>query len=251
MAAALTTAALDLVFPAFCPVCAARLGRGRRDPLCGDCWSAIDRIAGPACDTCGLPFPTFVANEGVTASAPMPPAARDRCGACAAEPPRFDYARAAGAYAGPLREALHALKFHGRRGLARPLAALVREQCADALASDVDALVPVPLTRARERARGFNQAGLIAARLATALDLPVRGRWLRRIRETAPQTELAAAERTRNVRDAFAASAAVSGRHVVVVDDVFTTGATAAECARALRGAGARRVGVLTVARVL
>jgi ComF family protein len=276
VAAALTTAALDLVFPAVCPVCASRLGRGRRDPMCGDCWSAIDRIAGPACDSCGLPFPTFTGRLaiGVTGSAISPGAvtpsasesvsrsesaatvatvavASGRCGACAAAPPCFDYARAAGAYAGPLREALHALKFHGRRGLARPLAALVREQCAHALAPDIDALVPVPLARARERARGFNQAGLIATRLAAGLGVPVRGRWLRRLRETAPQTELAAAERTRNVRDAFAASPAVSGRHVVIVDDVFTTGATAAECARVLRRAGACRVGVLTVARVL
>ncbi|HEY3067568.1 MAG TPA: ComF family protein [Methylomirabilota bacterium] len=233
---ALTTAALDLIFPAICPVCASRLGRGRRDPLCGDCWSAIDRITGPGCATCGLPFPTF---------------GTDRCGSCAADPPAFDYARAAAAYAGPLREALHALKFHGRRGLARPLAALVREQCAETLPPDVDALVPVPLAQARERARGFNQAALVTARLAGALKLPARGGWLRRMRETAPQTELAAAERARNVRDAFAASPAVAGRHVVVVDDVFTTGATAAECARVLRRAGARRVGVLTVARVL
>jgi ComF family protein len=242
MAAALTTAAVDLVFPAVCPVCASRLGPGRRDPLCGDCWSGIERISPPACETCGLPFPTFT----VTASTP-----RGRCGACAAEPPSFDYARAAGAYAGPLREALHALKFRERRGLARPLAALVREQCAGTLPRDVDALVPVPLGRGRERARGFNQAALIAARLADALHLPVRSRWLVRVRETAPQTELAASERQRNVRHAFAAADAVAGRHVVVVDDVFTTGATAAECARALRAAGARQVGVLTVARVL
>jgi len=268
---ALTTAALDLIFPAICPVCASRLGRGRRDPLCGDCWNAIDRIV-PGCETCGLPFPTFASvvsartlDSGVASAsgatraggaAPLSsvtsaPPARGRCGACAAEPPSFEYARAAGAYAGPLREALHALKFHGRRALARPLAALVREQCAGLLPPDVDALVPVPLARERERTRGFNQAGLIAEQLKGALRVPVRARWLARVRETAPQTELTGADRQRNVRGAFVASGAVGGRHVLVVDDIFTTGATAAECARALRRAGARRVGVLTVARVL
>jgi ComF family protein len=239
-----TTAALDLVFPAICPVCAAQLGRGRRDPLCGDCWNAIDRIV-PGCEACGLPFPTC-AVPAVTAPTP-----HGRCGECLAEAPGFDYARAAGAYAGTLREALHALKFHGRRALARPLAALVREECIHLLPPDVDALVPVPLARDRERTRGFNQAGLIAAGLKRGLQAPVRARWLARIRETAPQTELTAAERQRNVRGAFVASAAVAGHHVVVVDDIFTTGATATECARALRRAGARRVGVVTVARVL
>jgi len=81
--------------------------------------------------------------------------------------------------------------------------------------------------------------------------VPVRSRWLGRVRATGPQTDLGAAERRANVRDAFAAVTAVAGRHVVVVDDVLTTGATAAECARILRSAGAARVGVLTVARVL
>ena len=149
-----------------------------------------------------------------------------------------------------VRDALHAFKFEGRRALARPLAALVLEQWAPVIGADVAALVPVPLGRARERERGFNQAALLAERVAAGLGVPLRSRWLVRARATRPQSDLGAAERRANVRGAFAAATAAAGHHVVVVDDVLTTGATVEECARALRVAGAARVGVLTVARV-
>jgi ComF family protein len=234
-------AALDLVFPARCPVCEAVLADGRRDPLCGPCWTAIRRLPSACCECCGGPLPAL---EPV-------PGAPPRCGACAGEPRAWDWARAAAAYEGVARDAIHALKFRGKRALARPLAALIVEQCADAVGGTAPALVPVPLARARQRERGFNQAGLIAEHVGAALALPVRPRWLARTRATGPQTDLGAVERRANVRDAFAAVSAVAGRHVVIVDDVLTTGATVAECARVVRAAGAVRVGVLTVARVL
>jgi ComF family protein len=150
-----------------------------------------------------------------------------------------------------VREALHAFKFEGRRALAGPLADLLVEQCAGGLPGPVDALVPVPLGRARERERGFNQAALLAARLAPALRVPVRAPWLARVRPTAPQSDLRGRERRANVKDAFRAHAAVAGCRVVVVDDILTTGATVGECARALRARGAGAVGVLAVARAL
>src|SRR5919106_2841683 len=103
-------AALDLVFPALCPVCGATLAEGRRDPLCGACWRAIPRIGPPCCERCG---------------APLAPAGPGVCGACVAEPPDWDWARAGAEYAGVIRDAIHALKFEGQRALARPLAALV------------------------------------------------------------------------------------------------------------------------------
>jgi ComF family protein len=232
---ALATAVLDLLFPAVCPVCSARLGAGRHDPLCGACWASFARLAPPFCATCGVPVPS----DAVV-----------RCAVCRAAAPAFDYARAAASYGGALRDAVHALKFGGRRSLARPLGDLIVEHCAGALAAP-DALVPVPLARARERERGFNQAGLLAERLGERLGVRVRSRWLVRLRATAAQSDLSAAERRANVADAFAAAPAVAGRDVVVIDDVITTGATVAECARALHEAGARRVGVLAVARVL
>jgi len=230
---ALATAALDLLFPAVCPLCAVRLGPGRHDPVCGACWSAFERLSPPLCARCGMPLASDQA----------------ACASCAAAPPPWDYARAAAAYAGTVREAIHTLKFNGRRSLAHPLAGLVYEQCGDI--ERPDAIVPVPLAPGRERDRGFNQSLLIAERLAERFGVRVRPRWLVRLRATAPQSGLAAAERRTNVSGAFAASPGVAGRHVLVIDDVITTGATAGDCARALRLAGAFRIGVLTVARVL
>ncbi|HEY7649025.1 MAG TPA: ComF family protein [Methylomirabilota bacterium] len=244
------TAVLDLLFPALCPVCRLPLHAGRRDPLCGACWMAIARLHAPCCARCGLPFLTFSPPD----SGDLPDGRRRAtalCAGCAADPPPYDWARAAGVYVDPLRAALHAFKFHGARALARPLADLVIEQWGREVPADVDALVPVPLAPARERQRGFNQAGLLAERLARGLGRPVQPRWLCRARPTPPQSELGAAERWANVRNAFQAAPAVGGRHLLVVDDVLTTGATAAECARALRAAGARAVGVVTVARVV
>ena len=237
-------AVLDLVFPALCPVCGVALGAGRRDPLCGECWTGLERIAPPWCDRCGLPFLRLVPAGPAAGSAGV-------CQACATTPPAFVYARAATYYGDRARAALQALKFRGKRALARPLADLVYEQVAHSLPGDIEALVPVPLSPARERERGFNQSALLAERIARRLDVPVRPRWLVRTRATRPQTDLSARERRANVRQAFRATPAVEGRHVVVVDDVLTTGATVEECCRALGAAGARQVGVLTVARVV
>ena len=234
-------AALDLVFPAICPVCASALAAGRRDPLCGTCWETMPRLSPPWCERCGLAFATF---------GPLAESTRRECHACSTEPPAFAWARAAVDYDGAAREALQAFKFGGRRLLARPLAALVAETPEAARAMRADALVPVPLAPARERDRGFNQAAVLAERLAGHFGVAVRASWLARTRMTAPQTELSAPERRANVRGAFAATRAVRGRMVVIVDDVFTTGATVSECARALVEAGAQEVGVLTIARV-
>lgn len=232
-------AALDLVFPALCPSCRSPLGPGRRDPLCGPCFTGIARIVPPVCTRCGLPL-----SLPRTVDAPY-------CLRCLAAPPAYDYARGAGIYAGALRDALRALKFQGKRAVARPLAELMLEQATATFAPDVDALVPVPLARHRLRERGFNQAELIAERVARVLTVPLRRRWLFRVRETSPQSDLTAAERRANVDRAFLATSAAAGKHVIIIDDILTTGATAGACARALRAAGASRIGVATVARVV
>ena len=281
-----TLAALDLVFPAFCSICEGTLGAGRRDPLCGRCWGAITRLAAPWCHVCGASSPTAVTFDGphrvehgregaaapTTGGVGLPSPGRSSescdsgewvtqpvegvapsrpCSTCTADPPQYDYARSAAVYEGALREALHAFKFSGKRALARPLGDLAIEQCVASLLAGIEAVIAVPLARERERERGFNQAALLAQRIAKRLGVPTRPRWLARVRATRPQSDLPAAERRVNVRGAFQASRAVVGRHVLVVDDVLTTGATLGECARALRDGGARCVGVLTVARVL
>jgi len=249
MLSGFTQAALDLLFPALCPLCQTTLGADRRDPLCGSCWHAITRLGRPRCHVCGAAPPlAMMVDDPSAASAPAVPARP--CPTCVADPPPYDYARSAAIFEGALREALHAFKFSGKRALARPLGDLAAEHCVATLSEQIEAVVPVPLARERERERGFNQAELLARRVARRLGVPARPRWLVRVRATRPQSDLAAAERRANVRGAFRAGPGVAGRHVLVVDDVLTTGATLGECARALRAGGARRVGVLTVARV-
>lgn len=245
MSSSFALAALDLIFPALCPICQTLLGDERRDPLCGRCWRAITRLGPPWCGVCGAASPAE--DPGRAEPRPVGPP----CSTCATAPPPYDYARSAAVYEGTLREALHAFKFSGKRALARPLAELLAEQCVAALPADIEAVVPVPLAGARERERGFNQAALLARKIARGLGIPTRARWLARVRATLPQSELPATVRRTNVRGAFRASRRVTGRHVLLVDDIFTTGATLGECARTLREAGARRVGALTVARVL
>lgn len=176
------------------------------------------------------------------------------CGPCRRRRPRFAYARAAARYGGLVREAIHALKFGGRRGLAEPLGELVAGMGLSALPGAApDLLVPVPLHRRRERERGYNQALLLSRYLERAWGVAVRADVLLRRGATVPQADLDAPARRRNVRGAFAVTKpeAIVGRHVILVDDVLTTGATAGECARCLTRAGASVVGVLTIARTV
>jgi ComF family protein len=176
------------------------------------------------------------------------------CGPCRRRAPGFDYARSAARYENVMREALHAFKFRGRRALAAPLGDLVVEAMEGRLPAGVPALlVPVPLHPRRERERGFNQAALLAQRVGRAWQVPVRDDLLVRAVATPSQTELDAAARRANVRNAFRLRRpdAIAGHHVLLVDDILTTGATLSECARCLREAGAALVGALTVARVV
>jgi ComF family protein len=185
-------------------------------------------------------------------------AAAPRCVRCRRGRRTVDRGRAIGLYEGTLREVIHAFKYQRRRSIGRALAARMRVAGADLL-RDADIVVPVPLHPRRRRQRGFNQA----EDLARGLGLPVVGA-LRRVRATRSQVELPAAQRHKNVRNAFTivpprrrgwlrrrdAVPALDGLCVVLVDDVSTTGATLDACARALKAAGVREVRALTAARV-
>lgn len=198
----------------------------------------------PLCDPCAT------CGEPLAALEPAAPGPGDSrlCSRCRARTPLVTCSRAAGAYEGTLRTAIHALKYDSRRSLARPLARLMRSRAAAVLA-DADAVVPVPLHRARHRARGFNQA----ADLACHLGPPVSS-LLTRVRATHPQADLSEHARESNVRGAFGPSRCIGkaeGRVLVLVDDVSTTGATLEACAAVLLEAGAADVRAITAARAV
>lgn len=152
-------------------------------------------------------------------------------------------------YEGPIQSAIHELKYDRNTGLAVNLATYLHQYLED-LEWDVDLIVPVPLGRKRKRERGYNQAILLAKPIAWSLGLPLRPGALQRIRETQAQVGLTKRQRVTNVRDAFSADEEiVRGKHVLVVDDVVTTGATLNACAKALKEAEAVKVFGLTLAR--
>jgi ComF family protein len=218
-----------LVWPERCAACDA-LGEA---PFCAAC--ALTLMPCPAgCPCCGAPLDDAL----------LPALRPRRCGPCRKVAPPFATASAPWLHGGALAEAVHRLKYEGHSELALPLGVLFSG--ADPPRSDL--VAPVPLHPSRLRERGYDQAWLLAREAGRRFDLPVRG-LLRRVRPTPQQTRLDRAGRARNVRGAFAAVRALSGERVCLIDDVLTTGATAAEAARALLRAGASRVEVRTLAR--
>lgn len=231
---------LHWIFPVDCFACKGPAPDRRLPSFCRPCWESIRPINGPVCPRCGRPF------ESRLALAHSP---GHLCRSCRERPPKFDRALSPYRYEGVLEQAIHLYKYRRRPALAGPLADLALVW-ADRL-PPADLVMPVPLHPSRLREREFNQALLLADRIARGLGLPLAFEYLMRVRATRPQTELDRTERARNVRRAFAVpeTAGLKGRRVLLVDDVLTTGATVNECARALRRAGVEAVSVLTLAR--
>ena len=238
-ARAAAAGAVGLVLPPSCLACYAPVGES--GALCAECWSRVSFIGRPCCARCGLPFAIEAAQDAV-------------CGDCARAPPDYDRARAAFLYEGAGRELILAFKMADRSWVAPRLAAWLHRAAAPLL-PDADLVVPVPLHRWRLLARRFNQAAVLAGLMARQADAAAVPDLLVRTRRTPPQTRLSGSARRRNVRGAFAVRQSrahlVAGRNVLLVDDVLTTGATVSACARTLRKAGAARVDVATLARVV
>ena len=219
---------LDVLFPPRCVAC------GKQGAfLCPGCREAMPRALPPRCPLCW-----------------QPELRGEECGRCARTRPAFAGARSLYLFEGPVREAVHALKYNHLSALARPMGEILAAYL-KAEALPVDLVVPVPLFGRRQRLRGYNQSALLGREVGRLRGLPVAEGGLARRRDTAPQARSVDAEaRRRNVAGAFVADRQwVEGRRVLLIDDVMTTGATLDACAQALRQAGAASVWALTFAR--
>ena len=232
-------AAVDLVLPPTCLSC--RKPVGAAGGLCPACWTGMGFIERPYCERLGTPF---VSDDGDATVSP----------AAIADPPAYDRARAAARFGDIARDLVHFLKYGDRLDLAAPLGGWMARAGRELL-SDADELVPVPLHWSRLWQRRFNQSAMLARAISVRANVPVADDILVRTRATRPQVGLARKERARNVQGAFSveksARVRVRGRKLIVIDDVLTSGATADACARVLRRAGAARVDVLVLARVV
>lgn len=232
---------LDLVLPPR-PLNEAAGARGpvQSVGLTAEAWSRIAFIEAPVCDGCGAPF-EYDLGAGA------------RCAACQARSPSFDHARAACLYDETSRDLILKLKHADRTDLAPLFARWLTRAAADLL-PDIDAVVPVPLHRARLLSRRYNQAAEIARPLARRAGLDYLADALVRRRATQSQGGKSGSARRRNVAGVFVVPASrrrqVQGRRLLLIDDVLTTGATVEGCARALKAAGAARVDVAVIARV-
>jgi ComF family protein len=232
-----------VLLPATCKLCQSVVEDLRLGVVCQSCWDRAKLIEAPFCTACGYAF----ASKAISAEKAL-------CGPCRRNLYRFDVARAWAPFQEPVKEVIHQLKYGCHPSLARPLAVrLASTYETHRQRLQADWMLPVPLHPARERERGFNQASEIARHLSRMVGVPLARGWLLRTRPTEVQAGLTRRERRRNVSGAFAMSksAEIRGRTVLIVDDVFTTGATLNECARILKQSGTAKIAVLTVARVI
>jgi len=236
----------NFLYPPRCAVCGDRFGLEAARRVCEPCLARVEKIPQPICAICGAPMQSANAIE-------------DRCALCLDQRPHFARARAVARYrpsAESDRRSLPSLIRRHKYGLDQSLQKALAEFLGDELpysSGDCDVVIPVPLHHRRLWWRGFNQAALLAMTISRRLDKPIDLEALMRRRMTIPQTSQDHDARRRNVRRAFAVRrpAVIKGRRVLLIDDVMTTGATVDECARVLMAAGAVRVDVLTLARVL
>ncbi len=234
-------AGLGFFYPEVCQLCGEERAGCAEGYVGSKCWQRVRFIRPPFCDRCGLPF------EGDITT-------RFECANCREMELHFRFARSAVVAKGPVLDVIHRYKYNQALWFEPFLAdLLIREAVPELKKEKWDMIVPVPLHGAKEREREFNQAGRIALRLSRTLKVPLNEKLLKRIQPTATQTLLSKQQRAENVRRAFALrnGTRLIGEKIILVDDVFTTGATTSACARILKAAGAGEVCVWTVARGL
>jgi len=230
---------LDVLFPQVCMLCGEAVNICSLG-LCAECSGRIEKITGPVCTRCGAVFSSPHGGDHV-------------CGDCITGRVHYDCARSAGVYTGVLRRAIQQFKFKRRSMLAGPLIDFAACSCEPiGPQRGYAACVPVPLHPNRLRHRGYNQALLLALHLGKKWNVPVERDYLQRTAWSVSQTSLRRSQRRRAVRGAFTCRcSSYAGKRLLLIDDVFTSGATVNECARILKRSGAAAVDVLTVARTL
>lgn len=245
----LADSAFSLFFPANCRICQEPLLQASRLPVCQDCRDLMVPVVGNLCPVCGDRVRTFSRIEC--------DAEPESCGLCRRAVPPYSCAVAYGVFEGALREAIHLLKYDRVLPAADFLGGKLSAVFSQLPSRAGWIVIPVPLHSSKLRQRGFNQAELIThaawKRLPVAAHFILNTKILARHRETVPQAGLTRHQRRENIRGAFVVRdpGAVRGRDVLLVDDVFTTGTTIAECARVLLRAGASSVSAATVARAM
>ncbi|SNY92339.1 comF family protein [Cohaesibacter sp. ES.047] len=236
----LARAGLDLIIPPRCAACGKIISEANH--LCGTCWSGMEWIDRPYCSVSGLPFSYDLGPDMVHPD-------------IVAEPPLFDRARSVAAFDDTARRLVHQLKYYDRTDLADVMGRWMVRAGADCLTDPESWIVPVPLHRGRLWRRRFNQAALLARVIARESGAVFKPDLLLRVRRTRQQVGLSEADRRSNVDGAFRLNLSdrlsLTGRTIVLVDDVWTTGATLDACVRVLRRAEAQEIGIITFARVV
>lgn len=231
---------LQFFLPPQCHCCDKFLEE-RQQGICPDCLSKIHWIEPPFCSVCGTPFASKEVRSHL-------------CGPCMTKKKHFTMARALGSYEGTLQEAIHRWKYQGKTHLTPFFGKWMEEGLSRYWAPNpFDLLIPVPLHKKRLRERGFNQALLLVKELSHRTGISYLKRVLQKRKSTAPQVHLSGVEREKSIRGSFQVigGESLEGKSILLVDDVYTTGATVNECAKVVRASGAERVDVLTLAHAL
>lgn len=239
---------VNLLYPTTCAIC----NRKSSDHFCPTCWDKIELFKQPLCPKCGRPF---------TSDISLSRSPDHLCSECRDIKTYFDKAIAIGPYDGTLAEAIHLFKYNRKKGLGRILGRIMVDNIISSSSLfhtelvEVSSLIilPVPLHPKRLREREFNQSLLLAKEISLTFRIPLIPYNLQRVRWTRPQIELKGEERLKNVKGAFKVKNPkdIEGKSLLLIDDVYTTGATVRECSKVLKKSGAEKVYVLTLARVI
>ncbi len=229
----------DIIFPPCCVVCGELLQRHSSLSLCESCLQGIRFISSPLCPCCGVPFSGEEGDDHL-------------CGQCLMEEKPYALARSVGRYEGTILTAIHKFKYHGKTGIGKALGGIMADFASGIWEMGTfDLIIPVPLHIKRLRERGFNQAVILARELSKRFHLPLDFSSLKRTRFTPPQVGMGRKERSANVKGAFSITNPrnITGKKILLIDDVYTTGSTLVECSRVLLDANAEAVAILTAAR--